>query len=82
MAIMGLPTVTLEVPLALVREACLYRPGASQQDAVLYVLGDYGRLVGELRQAHRRLADFDSETDAFDRRLAALQAACRALLDL
>ena len=72
----------LDLPEYLLRNARLYAPGRDDQGAVEHVLEDYGRLVGELRQVRRRLAQLDEEGAALDARVAALQDACRAILDL
>jgi hypothetical protein len=72
----------LDLPEYLLRNARLYAPGRDDQGAVEHVLEDYGRLVGELRQLRRRLAQLDEEGAALDARVAALQDACRAILEL
>lgn len=72
----------LELPEYLLRNARLYAPGRDDQGAVEHVLEDYGRLVGELRQVRRRLAQLDEEGAALDARVTALQDACRAILEL
>lgn len=72
----------LDLPEYLLRNARLYAPGRSDLDAVVHVLEDYGRLVGELRQVRRRLAHLDEEGAALDARVIALQDACRAILQL
>lgn len=72
----------LDLPEYLLRNARLYAPGRDDQGAVEHVLEDYGRLVGELRQVRRRLAQLDEEGAALDARVAALQDACRAILQL
>ena len=72
----------LDLPEYLLRNARLYAPGRDDQGAVEHVLEDYGRLVGELRQVRRRLAQLDEEGAALDARVAALQVACRAILEL
>lgn len=72
----------LDLPEYLLRNARLYAPGRDDQGSVEHVLEDYGRLVGELRQMRRRLAQLDEEGAALDARLAALQDACRAILEL
>lgn len=72
----------LDLPEYLLRNARLYAPGRSDLDAVSHVLEDYGRLVGELRQMRRRLAQLDDEGAALDTRVTALQNACRAILEL
>lgn len=81
MAIMRKP-VPLPIPPHLVSDARLYAPGRPDIDAVCHVLQDYPRLVGELRQLRRQLDDFNRESADFDQRLAALQAACAAILEL
>lgn len=72
----------LDLPEYLLRNARLYAPGRDDQGAVEHVLDDYGRLVGELRQVRRRLAQLDEEGAALDARVAALQDACRAILEI
>ena len=72
----------LDIPEYLLRNARLYAPGRDDLDAVLHVLEDYARLVGEVRQLRRRVAQLDQEGADFDARLAALQGACRAILEL
>lgn len=72
----------LDLPEYLLRNARLYAPGRDDQGAVEHVLEDYGRLVGELRQMRRRLAQLDDEGSVLDARVAALQDACRAILEL
>jgi len=74
--------LTLEIPADLVRDAQLYGPQTNPLDSVLYVLEDYPRLVAELRQLRRRLADFNRESCDLDQRLEALQVLCRQILDL
>lgn len=64
------------------RNARLYAPGHDDQGAVAHVIDDYARLVGEVRQLRRRVAQLDQEGASLDARIAALQKACRAILDL
>ncbi|TKD43756.1 hypothetical protein FCG41_08065 [Azotobacter chroococcum] len=78
----GAPVIPLQLPVRLVADARLYSGRGHDLDAVCYVLEDYGRLLCELRQLRRRLADLDQEQTDFDSRLEALQDACRAILDL
>lgn len=75
-------SVTLAIPAALVRDARLYARPCTDLDAVCHVLQDYPRLVGEVRQLRRRVAQLDEEGAQLDARLALLQDACRAILDL
>ncbi|MCY1392155.1 hypothetical protein D3C76_250650 [compost metagenome] len=72
----------LDLPEYLLRNARLYAPGHDDLGAVSHVIEDYPRLVAELRQLRRRVAQLDEEGAALDARLDALQAACRAILDL
>lgn len=74
--------IPLEVPSHLVELAQLYAPSRHPLDAVSFILEHYPQLVAELRDLRRRLADFDTESSAFDSHLAALQAACKAILEL
>ena len=77
-------SVPLEIPSHLVKQARLYAAGRGPSDleAVLHVLNDYPRLFAELRELRRRVAQLDDEGAALDARLAALQEACRAILQL
>lgn len=72
----------LEIPTYLIKDATLYAPSRDPLDAVCHVLQDYPRLVSEVRELRRRVADFDRESSELDQRLDALQQACRAILDL
>lgn len=72
----------LYLPSYLIRDAELYAPGHKGSDAVEWILSDYPRLVGDLRQLRRRLDGFDRESADFDQRLEQLQEACRRILDL
>jgi len=72
----------IDIPEYLLRNARLYAPGRDDLGAVVHVLEDYGRLVGELRDLRRRVAQLDEEGAALDARVSALQDACRAILDL
>lgn len=72
----------LDLPEYLLRNARLYAPGRDDLGAVVHVLEDYGRLVGELRELRRRVAQLDEEGAALDARLCELQALCRLVLDL
>lgn len=72
----------LDLPEYLLRNARLYAPGRDDLGAVEHLLEDYGRLVGELRELRRRVAQLDEEGAALDARLCELQALCRLILDL
>lgn len=72
----------LDLPEYLLRNARLYAPGRDDLGSVEHVLEDYGRLVGELRELRRRVAQLDDEGAALDARVTALQDACRAILQL
>ena len=71
-----------DLPEYLLRNARLYAPGRDDQGAVEHLVEDYGRLVGELRELRRRVAQLDDEGAALDARLCELQALCRLILDL
>lgn len=73
---------TLELSPHLIKSAELYAPGRAGLDAVEWILDDYARLVGEVRQLRRRVAQLDEEGAALDARLRELQALCRLILDL
>lgn len=72
----------LDIPDFLLRDAKLYAPGRDDLGAICHVLEDYGRVIGEVRQLRRRVAQMDEEGSLLDDRLGALQAACRAILEL
>lgn len=73
---------SFDLPEYLLRNARLYAPGHDDQGAVMHVIEDYARLVAEVRQLRRRVAQLDEEGAALDARISALQDACRAILDL
>lgn len=73
---------SLDLPEYLLRDARLYAPGHDDQGAVMHVIEDYARLVAEVRQLRRRVAQLDDEGAALDARLCELQALCRLILDL
>lgn len=71
----------LDIPANLIKDAQLYAPTRDALDAVCFVLGDYPRLVSEIRELRRRVAQLDDEGAALDARLADLQVICRSILD-
>ena len=73
---------SLDLPEYLLRDARLYAPGHDDQGAVMHVIEDYARLVAEVRQLRRRVAQLDEEGASLDARLYELQALCRLILDL
>lgn len=75
-------SLSLNIPLHLVRDARLYSCSDDDADAVCKILSDYGRLLAEVRQLRRRVLQVDEEGLLLDRRLERLQDACRAILDL
>lgn len=72
----------IDLESRVIKTAELYAPGRKGSDAVTWILDDYPRLVAEIRDLRRRVAQIDSESHTLDVRLDALQAACRAILDL
>lgn len=70
----------LDIPSNLIKDAQLYAPTRDALDAVCFVLGDYPKLVAEVRDLRRRVAQLDDEGAALDARLEDLQAACLAIL--
>lgn len=74
--------VTVILPFHSIDQARLYAAGRSDSEAVLHLLDDYPRLVAEVRDLRRRVAQLDEEGVALDARLADLQAICRLILDI
>ena len=74
--------VTVIIQPHAIDQARLYAAGRSDSEAVQHVLEDYPRLVGELRQLRRRVAQLDEEGTILDARIEALQAAYRTILEL
>ena len=74
--------VTVIIPPHSIDQARLYAAGRSDSEAVQHLLDDYPRLVSEIRELRRRVSQLDDEGTAIDARLDALQAACRAILQL
>lgn len=72
----------LEIPQNLIKDAQLYAPTRDALDAVCFILRDYPRLVAEVRDLRRRVAQLDEEGAALDACLADLQAICRSILDI
>lgn len=72
----------LDLECRLIKTAELYAPGRKGADAVTWLLDDYPRLVADIRQLRRKLADFDQEQTAFDQRFEALQDLCRSIMEL
>lgn len=72
----------LEIPTYLIKDATLYAPSRDPLEAVCHVLQDYPKVIAELRQLRRRMADIDRESSELDQRLDDLQRACRAILEL
>ena len=72
----------IELESYAIKTAELFAPGRKGADAVTWLLDDYPRLVSEVRELRRRVAQIDSEAHALDVRLEALQVACRAILEL
>jgi len=64
-----------------IREAEGYS-GRKGADAIETIIFKHGDLIAELRVLNRRVQQLDSEGEALDARLAALQAAARAILEL
>lgn len=72
----------LEIETYAIKTAELFAPGRKGADAVTWLLDDYPRLVAEVRELRKRVDQIDREEADFDVRLEALQAACRAILEL
>jgi len=66
---------------ACIKEAERYS-GHKGAAAVEYLIFRHGVLLGELRMLQRRCQQLDDEGRALDERLEALQAACKAMLEL
>jgi adenylate kinase family enzyme len=72
----------IELETHVIKTAELYAPGRKGSDAVSWILDDYPRLVAEVRELRKRCHQLDQESAALDARVAALQDACRAILQL
>lgn len=72
----------LEIPTYLIKDATLYAPSRDPLDAVCHVLQDYPRLVSEVRELRRRVADIDNESAELDQLVAKLQNVARQILDI
>ena len=72
----------LDIPSNLIKDAQLYAPTRDALDAVCFILRDYPRLVVEVRDLRRRVAQLDDEGAALDARLADLHVICRSILEL
>lgn len=72
----------LEIPERLILQAELYAPGHAALDAVCHVLEDYPRVVGDLRQLRRRVADLDSESVQLDDLVARLKRIAAEIQEL
>lgn len=72
----------IDLPTHLVKMATLYAPSRDPLDAVCYVLDDYPKVVAQLRQARSKLLQLGRESADLDSRLAVLQDACKAILEL
>jgi len=72
----------LQIDTYAIKIAELFAPGRKGADAVMWLLDDYPRLVAEVRELRKRCRQLDQESAALDARLEALQAACRAILEL
>lgn len=73
---------SIDLPERLIKQAELYAPGHRAADAVCHLLEDYPRLLSDVRKLRSELLHFNRETADFDARLAALQSACKAILDI
>lgn len=71
----------IDLETRLIKTAELYAPGRKGSDAVTWILDDYPRLVAEVRELRKRCHQLDQESAALDARVAALQDACRAILE-
>ncbi len=71
----------IDLETRLIKTAELYAPGRKGSDAVTWILDDYPRLVAEVRELCKRCHQLDQESAALDARVAALQDACRAILE-
>lgn len=72
----------LEIPSYLVKQACLYAPGRPELDAVCHILEDYPRLVGDIRQLRRRVADLDAEGVELDALIDKLRVIAAQIAEL
>jgi len=75
--------IPLPIPERLVRDCPVFtRLAVTTWIAVCYVLEDYGRLVAELRQLRRRVAELDQEGAELDSLLDELRQIARRVLEL
>ncbi|WP_278396174.1 DASH complex subunit Dad3 [Stutzerimonas kunmingensis] len=72
----------IDLESRLIKTAELYAPGRKGSDAVTWILDDYPRLVAEIRELRKRVAQFDQEGAELDDLLAELQRIARRVLDL
>ena len=72
----------IDLEIRLIKTAELYAPGRKGSDAVTWILDDYPRLVAEIRELRKRVAQFDQEGAELDDLLAELQRIARRVLDL
>lgn len=72
----------IELEPHVIKTAELYAPARKGSDAVSWILDDYPRLVAEVRELRKRCHQLDQESATLDARLAALQDACRTILQL
>lgn len=81
-AIISIMRKPLEIPDYLIKQCELYAPGHASLDAVCHVLQDYPRVVGDLRQLRRRVADLDSESGQLDDLVSRLKGIAAEIQDL
>lgn len=74
--------VTVIIPPHSIDQARLYAAGRSDSEAVQHLLDDYPRLVSEIRELRRRVAQLDAESADLDQLVSELQVLARKILDL
>ncbi|EWC38969.1 hypothetical protein [Stutzerimonas stutzeri] len=72
----------IDLESRLIKTAELYAPGRKGSDAVTWILDDYPRLVAEIRELRKRVAQFDQEGAELDDLLAELQRIARRILEV
>ncbi|MDG9922892.1 MULTISPECIES: DASH complex subunit Dad3 [unclassified Pseudomonas] len=81
-AIIRIMRCPVDLPAYLIRDAELYAPGRKGSEAVEWILADYPRLVGEIRNLRKSADSFAQESAELDQLVDQLKAICLRILDL